>query len=210
MSLPTDPLGKSQDDQMTKSDLFVANMGDARVAGLIDPADSAAATADNLAMHRDKLASEKADAAAKEATKDKTNTFASAEKNQRARRKRIMAKTTYTKAAGELLGLETSPAASPGFADDGPAPVLRGKALLAGGAELRGQKLGAEASDLYGKRGAEADFTLIKRVLKYPYVDNRPLLVAHQPEERLYYEQPVSGDAPAGPASAIIKVIVTG
>ena len=209
MSIQADPLGSSQDEQLKKSDLFVVNMGRPEVASLIDPADSAAATLDNTKLHRDKLADDQAKAASKETTKVKNNTFAVAEANQRARRNRIMAKTGYTKALGELLGLEGSVSASPSFANPGAVPVLRGKALLAGGAELRGQKLGAPATDLYSKRGAEVNFTCIKRVLQYPYVDNRPLLVAHQPEERLYYEQPVSGDAPVGAASAVITVIVS-
>ena len=180
------------------------------VASLIDPADSAAATVDNTNMHRDKLADDQAKANSQETPKVKNATFAVAEANQRARRNRIMTKTGYTQGAGELLGLVATTSAGPSFANPGAVPVLRGKALLAGGAELRGQKLGAPASDLYSKRGAELDFTCIKRVQQYPFVDNRPLLVAHQPEERLYYEQPVSGDAPAGPASAISTVIVTG
>lgn len=54
-----------------------------------------------------------------------------------------------------------------------------------------------------------ADFNYLGRVRYFPYVANRPLRVASQPEKREYYAILVSHDQPYGNPSASITVTVS-
>ena len=128
----------------------------------------------------------------------------------RALAKRVKAATGYTVAIGEILGIErpqSTPASE--MSEDGPQPVLRGKSLDTGGAEIKSNKGDAEAVDVYGKRDGDADFVFLMRVLHFPWVDNRPLLVAGKPEKREYRAMFIRKNQPYGNMSAIITVIVS-
>jgi len=211
MSNSNDPAGGSQDQFMDKHDLLKDGMGKPEAAPLnISPADQATVTADNTDMHAKKTASATADAVAQQATKDKNNSFALGEKNYRAIRQRIMKSPAYTPALGEMLGIERTQSAPAGaMSTDGPQPVLRGKALDTGGAEIKSNKGDAEAVDLYSKRDTDADFVFFMRCLHFPIIDNRPLLVAGKPEKRQYRAMFIRKNQPYGNMSAAITVVVS-
>ena len=111
---------------------------------------------------------------------------------------------------GEMLGIERAQGqVASVMATDGPTPVLRGKALDTGGAELKSNKGDAEAVDLYCKRDTDADFVRLDRVLHFPYIDSRPLLVAGKPEKREYRAKFIRQNQPYGNMSASITIIVS-
>jgi hypothetical protein len=212
MSSKNDPFGNSQGELLRKSDLLVGRLNHPDVLALnIDAADLATLTQDNANMHRDHEASVTATAKAKAAVKTKNSTFKRSKKNHRTIRQRIMKKTGYTPAIGRLLGLERAELSSlTAFADSGPVAQLRGKPHTGGGAELKGKKDGADAMDIYGKRDGDKDFVFLMRVLRFPWIDQRPLLVPGKPETRQYQGQLVIHGHPAGQFSAAITVVVTG
>ena len=124
--------------------------------------------------------------------------------------KRVKACPGYTVAIGEILGIErphSQPAAE--MSGDGPTPVLRGKALDTGGAEIKSNKGDAEAVDIYCKRDGDADYVFLMRVLHFPFIDHRPLLVAGKPEKRTYTGMFIRHNQPYGKMSASITVIVS-
>jgi len=128
----------------------------------------------------------------------------------RALAKRVKAATGYTVAIGEILGIERAQSQPAGvMSADGPTPVLRGKALDTGGAEIKSNKGDAEAVDLYSKRDGDADYVFLMRVLHFPYVDHRPLLVSGKPEKREYRAKFIRQNQPYGNMSASITVIVS-
>jgi hypothetical protein len=208
MSTNSDPTNSSQDGFLDHHDMLKAGLTDPAVVALnISADDIATINSDNTLLHTKKSASDIADGAAQQATKEKDNAFKLGKANYRAIRQRIMKNAAYTPAIGELLGIElpeVQPA--PGAPDQ---PVLHGKALVGGGAEIKSTKGGAEAVDIYSKRDNDADFVFLKRVMHFPYRDNRPLLVAGKPEKREYYGVFVRHDEPYGDASAHITVIVS-
>jgi len=211
MSKTNDPIGGTQDAFIAKHDLLKAGLTVPAVVALnISPADQATITADNTDMHAKKGASDIANAAAQQATKDKLSSLDTGEANYRLVRQHIMKAPGYTQGIGELLGLErpvTVLAAE--MSTDGPQPVLRGKPLETGGAEVKSNKAGAEAVDLYCKRDTDADFVRLDRVLHFPYIDNRPLLVAGKPEKRDYKGLFIRQNQPYGKMSAVITVVVS-
>ena len=211
MSTSNDPTNSSQDSFLDRHDMLKAGLTAPAVVALgISAADQTTVTSDNTLLHTKKSASDIADGAAQQATKEKDNAFTLGKSNYRAIRQRIMKSIGYTPAIGELLGIElpqTAPAS--GSLAGGGQPVLRGAALVSGGAEIKSTKGNAEAVDIYSKRDGDADFVLLKRVMHFPYIDSRPLLVAGKPEKREYYGVFVRHDQPYGDASAIITVIVS-
>ena len=211
MSKQNDPVGGTQDAFLAKHDLLKAGLTDPAVVALnISPADQATIAADNTDMHAKKSASDVANATAQQATKDKLNSLTNGEANYRLIRQHIMKAPGYTPAIGELLGLErTVSTLAPEMSADGPAPVLRGKTVDTGGAEIKSNKAGAEAVDLYCKRDTDADFIFLMRVLHFPYIDDRPLLVAGKPEKREYKGKFIRQNQPYGNMSASITVIVS-
>ncbi len=211
MSNSHDPVSGTQDGFLVKHDLLKAGLTDPAVVALgISAADQATIAADNTDMHAKKSASDGANAAAQQATKDKINSLDNGESNYRAIRQRIMKSPGYTPAIGELLGIErTQSMHASVMATDGPTPVLRGKALDTGGAEIKSNKADAEAVDLYCKRDNDADFIRLDRVLHFPFIDSRPLLVAGKPEKRAYRAMFIRQNQPYGNMSAIITVIVS-
>ena len=124
--------------------------------------------------------------------------------------KRVKACPGYTRAIGETLGIERPQSQAASVMDsDGPRPVLRGRALDTGGAELKSNKGDAEAVDIYCKRDGDADYIFLMRVLHFPWVDSRPLLVAGKPEKREYKGKFIRKNQPYGNMSASITVIVS-
>ena len=211
MSAQNDPASGSYDRFLDNHDLLKNGLSEPEVVALnISAADQATINADNTDMHAKKTADDSAAAAAKEATKDKINSIANGKNHYRAIRQRIMHSPGYTTAIGELLGLErTQSTLSPEMSSDGPTPVLRGKALDTGGAEIKSNKADAEAVDLYCKRDGDADFVKLDRVLHFPYIDTRPLLVAGKPEKREYRAKFIRKNQPYGNMSLILTLIVS-
>ena len=128
----------------------------------------------------------------------------------RAMVKRVKACPGYTTGIGETLGIERAQSMHAAvLSADGPTPVLRGKALDTGGAELKSNKGDAEAVDLYCKRDTDADFVKLDRVLHFPYIDSRPLLVAGKPEKREYRAKFIRQNQPYGNMSNTLTLIVS-
>lgn len=211
MRNPNDPAGGRHDDFLSAHDLLQRNLSNPEFAALnISDADKATIAGDNADLHRDKTASDIATAAARQATKVKVSTFKRSEKNYRAIRQRIVTSAGYTPAMGLALGLVHAPGVEPGsISSNGAQPVLRGVALSSGGALIKSTKGRAEAVDIYCQREGDAEAVRLMRVLHFPYVDNRPLLVPGRPEKREYYAVFVRGDKPYGHASPRLTVVVS-
>ena len=211
MTKANDPASGTQDQFVDNHDQLMNNMSNPLIAAVtISPADQATITSDNGSLHTKKTARDNAVGTAQLATKDFGNTLTNSEKNYRNIRQRIMHSPGYTRAIGELLGLErtqSTPAAE--MSSDGPTPVLRGKALDTGGAEIKSNKADAEAVDLYCKRDGDADFVKLDRVLHFPYIDTRPLLVTGKPEKREYRAKFIRKNQPYGNMSLILTLIVS-
>jgi len=58
------------------------------------------------------------------------------------------------------------------------------------------------------KRGAETTFSLLEKVTKPTYIDKRPNLIVHQPEERQYRACFFKNDNVLGKYSSVISVVV--
>ena len=111
---------------------------------------------------------------------------------------------------GELLGLELPQTAAPAIVlGSGTTLVMHGAALVTGGAQIKCTKGNVQAVDVYSQRDGDANPVFLKRVVYFPYVDNRPLLVAGKPEKRSYYGIAVRHDEQYGDPSATITVIVS-
>jgi len=129
----------------------------------------------------------------------------------RALAQRIKTCPGYTVAIGQMLGIEGTQSQVVGdLAATAPQPVLRGKALDTGGAELKSTKGDAEAVDIYSKRDGDADFLFFIRALHFPIIDNRPLLVAGKPEKREYRAKFIRQNQPYGNMSLTLTLIVSG
>ena len=64
-------------------------------------------------------------------------------------------------------------------------PSLLGTHQTGGSVQIGWDKSISDGVNIYSKRGAEADFTLLHRDNESPYTDARPLLVAGKPELRV-------------------------
>ncbi len=211
MSAQNDPAGGTEDGFLDKHDLLKNGLTKPEVVALnINAADIATINSDNVDMHQKKSNAESTAAIAQQATKDKTNSIGNGKANYREIRQRIMKSAGYTPAIGELLGVERTHSQSAGeMSSDGPQPILRGKALSTGGAEIKSNKGDAEAVDIFCKRDGDADLVFLMRVLHFPWVDERPLLVAGKPEKREYRAQFIRKNRPYGNVSATITVVVS-
>ena len=211
MRNPNDPAGGKENDFLSAHDQLLAGLNSPEFAVLnISAADKATITADNAALHQAKTANDNAKALARSTTQTKVSIIKRSDKNYRTIRQRIITGPSYAPAFGIALGLEHTTGVAPGSTSiTGPQPVLRAKALDTGGAKLKSNKGDAEAVDLYCKRDGDADFICIARVLHFPYIDNRPLRVAGQPEKREYRAKFIRQNQPYGNASQVITVIVS-
>ena len=81
--------------------------------------------------------------------------------------------------------------------------------MITGGCQIKCTKGAAQAVDVYCQRDGDLNPVLLKRVMYFPFVDDRPLLVAGKPEKRSYYGVAVSHDQQYGDPSAVITVIVS-
>ena len=211
MRNPNDPAGGRENDFLRAHDQLLAGLNSPEFAALnISAADKATIAEDNAALHQDKTASDNAKALARSTTQTKLSTFARGEKNYRSVRQRIINGTGYTSAFGLALGLEHPTGVAPGSTSStGPQPVLRAKPLVSGGVSIKATKGKAEAVDLYSKRDGDADFVFLKRLMYFPYIDDRPLLVSGKPEKREYRAMLVRHDQPYGNMSDTLTVIVS-
>jgi len=207
-----DPAGGKQDDFLSAHDMLLANLNKPEAVALqISDADKATIAQDNADLHRDRTAAINAAALARSATKTQKSTFKRGEKNYRNIRQRLMKSTGYKTSTGYMLGLEHAASVAAGdTSTTGPQPVLRGKARNEGGAIIKSTKGDAEAVDLFCKRDGDADFVFIMRVLHFPYVDDRPVLVSGKPEKREYRAMFIRKNKPYGSMSGILTVIVSG
>jgi len=128
----------------------------------------------------------------------------------RALAQRIKSLHTYTAAIGQALGIEGPAAAALAAITATAQPVVRGRALVSGGAEINSTKGEAEAVDIYCQRDGDAAPVHLARVMHLPYQDVRPSLAAGKPETREYYSVFVRNDQQYGQPSATIKVVVPG
>jgi len=211
MSSQNDPASGSDDKFLDNHDMLKTGLSDPAVVALnIRAEDQAQIKSDNDLLNATKSADDITFAAAQKSTKNKNNVFATGKSNYRAIRQRIMKSPGYTPAIGELLGLERPQSATAGVTlGAGAPPVLHGAALVTGGAQIKVIKGSAEAVDLYCQRDGDATAVLLQRVMHFPYVDSRPLLVAGKPERRAYHGVFVRMDQPYGDPSAVLTVIVS-
>ena len=112
----------------------------------------------------------------------------------------------YTDADGERLGIKAPASTGAGEFAAPDQPKLTAKAQPQFVVEIGFKKGDADDEALYGKRGNEPDFTLLATDTHSPYVDNRPPLVAGQPEVRYYQGRHRSKGQEYGPFSDIASV----
>jgi hypothetical protein len=103
-----------------------------------------------------------------------------------------------------ILGAEMAPDGE--GAPSVPQPVLKGKALAEGGAEVSFEKRGFTGVKIYCQREGQAESEFLAVDTCSPYVDNRPNVVAGKPEIRKYKAVFVDGDDAVGEFSAEISV----
>ena len=211
MAIKNDPTNSTQDSFLDTHDMLLAGLTNPAVVALnISPADQALITTDNPKLHKAKSDDDIAFAASQQSTKDKNQLFILGKTNYRAVRQRIMKNAGYTPAIGELLGLELPEATAPGVVlGSGIILVMHGAALITGGAQIKCTKGDAEAIDIYCQRDGDANPVFLQRVMHFPFVDHRPLLVTGKPEKRTYFGIAVRNDQQYGDPSAIIPVIVS-
>ena len=211
MRNPNDPAGGRENDFLSAHDKLLAGLNSPEFAALnISAADKATIAADNAALHQAKTANDNAKALARSTTQAKVSIIKRSDKNYRTIRQRILTGPSYAPAFGIALGLEHTTGVAPvSTSITGPQPVLRAKSLDTGGVLIKSTKGKAEAVDLFCKREGDADFVFLMRVLHFPYVDSRPLLVPGKPEKREYRAMLVRHDKPYGNASASTTVIVS-
>ncbi len=87
-----------------------------------------------------------------------------------------------------------------------PKPVLNGLAETGFVIRLTFAMLGHDQIEIYSKRGAEVDWTIITVDSNSPYVDGRAPLVANTPEVRQYRARFKDNDFPIGEWSDVISV----
>ena len=119
----------------------------------------------------------------------------------RQRAERIKAHPNYTPAIGEDCRI-VAPA-------DGPPPdhpTLTAKPETAFNVRIGFAMLGHDQIEIFAKRGAEPDFTLLAVDTNNPYIDARAPLVAGTPELREYRARFRDDDVPSGTWSDVVSV----
>lgn len=191
----TDYVPRTDDALLVWHDQFKTTVS-ANIAtfGLL-AADATQVNSDNAEIHARIATATSTAATAKQATADKNTSRANVEKRARALAKRIKAHPAYTVALGDLGGIQ-GPQDTTNLATS--KPTLTGVAKPGGLAELGFNKRISQGVGIYSKRGAELAFTFLSRDSNSPYVDNRSLLVAGQPELREYKAVYLQNDAEIG------------
>ena len=166
--------------------------------------DLTAIDADNTALHADIAASNAADALAQTKTQTKQTTVKNVKARHRALAQSAKKNPGYTPALGEqlkIVGDEDSTDLTTSK------PTLTVRALPHGHAEAGFDKSISQGVNVYCQRGSETAPTFLARDTNSPYVDNRPLLVANQPETRTYTAFYVLHDAEIGLVSDAVSVV---
>lgn len=109
----------------------------------------------------------------------------------------------YTDAMGADMGLIASTPSESGT----PKPDASGKAKMNSQVELRFKKGGHDAVIIESQRGSETGWTLLDKVLRSPWTDDRAPLVANQPEVRKYRLCYCDSDEAVGDFSDVITVV---
>jgi hypothetical protein len=199
------------DDRFSRwLDQFLAAATDNATALSLSPADLTGLGA-KITDYKTRLTNcTAADNTAKQATAEKNNSRKLTEQLVRALAKRVSTQPGYTPAIGEALGIEAAAGGGSG-GEYGPPPdakpVLKGKALANGAAEIKFTKGDSDGVNLYSQRDGDADYAFLARDTHSPYVDNRPLLVAGKPEKRKYMARFLKNDQEYGPASDEMTVV---
>jgi hypothetical protein len=163
--------------------------------------------AKNALAHMKFGASATADDTAMAATAAKRNARRLAESAARSFAQRITVHPACTDEMRRTLGILGAEAAPGGEgAPYVPQPVLKGKALAEGGAQVSFEKRGFTGVKIYCQREGQAQSEFLAVDTSSPYVDNRALLVAGKPEVRKYKAIFMDGDETVGDFSAEISV----
>jgi hypothetical protein len=186
-----DYLPKKDDKFLTWHDRFKTTLTANLVALGLAAGDATAVNTDNTEIHAKITASNLADGAAQQATKDKNASRKNIEARVRAMVRRIKSAPTYTEALGALLGI-IGPEDTTDLATS--KPLLQGVDKHGGVAEIGFNLLTSEGVNIYSQRDGDTEFKFLARDTCSPYVDNRPLLVAGKPELRRYKAIFVVGD----------------
>ncbi|MCX6900135.1 MAG: hypothetical protein NT105_15740 [Verrucomicrobia bacterium] len=212
MPSQNDPAAADERKFLENHDTLKAGLDKPEVVALnISAEDKALILSDNTTGHSLKSVSDQANVVALEATANKNNGFTVIRKNYRAIRQRILKNSGCTKAIAELLGLDGTEAQSEGeMAAEDPKPVLRCKAPVGGGIQIKATKGDAEAVNVYRKRENETEFKFLKQVLHFPWLDPVEPLVSGKPEKIQYQAVFVSHDAEYGVASDTVTVVLPG
>jgi hypothetical protein len=120
----------------------------------------------------------------------------------RQRAERMKAHPAYTQAIGEDCRIVAPADPPPGI----PKPVLTGNAETAFAVRLTFAMVGHDQIEIYRKRGAELDFSLITVDTNSPYVDGAAPLVPNTPEVRQYRARFKDNDLPVGDWSDVVSV----
>lgn len=109
----------------------------------------------------------------------------------------------YTEAIGQDLGIIATASAP----DLNPKPIATGTAAMNSEVTIAFKKGTHDAVVVEGQRGAETGWTQLDKVMRSPWVDARPPLVAGQPEVRKYRLCYCDGNDAVGDFSDIITVV---
>jgi len=166
--------------------------------------DLAELAADNELVHDKIRIAMEASAAAKAANGEKDDALAKVKSHVRKLARRVRGHRDFT----EALGLHLRIVAGEDSTDMKAAqPKLRGRALPHSQVEISFEKSRSEGVDIYGQREGDADWVFLGRDTFSPYLDERPPLVAGQPEIRHYKAVYVVKDKPVGRFSNEISVV---
>jgi len=193
----------AQQDYVPRPDLEFLPMHDQFKTGLtslgadlgVTPAEITEITNDNTALHTKSTAAVSAASAAKTANADFRATRKPAEKRLRNLAQRIKPHPAYTPAKGQTLGI-IGPEDTTDLTTAKPTLVI--VSLGQGVTEISFNKSVSDGVAIYTQRGAETAWTFLSRDTSSPYVDNRALLVAGQPELRRYRAKYLLGDEEVG------------
>jgi len=159
--------------------------------------------ADNTELHTRVAGAAAATATAQQANADKDACRRKVEQHSRALARQLKAHASYTPAFGNQFGIEGADGADELSAAN---QVLTSTAQKGGVVVIDFVKSKSDGVNLYSRRGAESEFTFLARDTSSPYIDNRPPLVAGQPELRHYQAVYVLGDDEVGQPSGEITV----
>lgn len=118
---------------------------------------------------------------------------------------RVKAHSNYSAATGDLLQIN-SPASAPA-SPDGAKPSGAGTSMPDHGARIDWKKGKFHGVEVESQRADEILWTKLGRDFRSPFDDDRPPLVAGQPEERRYRLRYLIDDEPVGEWSDVIAII---